>query len=112
MAPRKKVTTSPARITVTGEKPSRQVSRMTRPMASKPPATAARSGLKASKPGANKVARVMPNWPPASTPKVVGEASGLPSTCWVTAPARPSAQPISIAMETLGAQLKWAKTEA
>ena len=105
-APRKKVMTRPARITVTGEKPSCHVRAMTIPMAMRPPAMATRSGLKASKPGANSVATVTPNWPPASTPRVVGEARGLPSTCWVTAPASPRPQPIRMAMDTRGAQLK------
>ncbi len=104
-APRKNVTTSPASITVTGEKPRRQVSAMTSPIANSPPETATRSGLKASKAGKNIVAIVMPNWPPASTPRVVGEARGLPRICWVTAPARPRPKPISTAMATRGAQL-------
>lgn len=111
-APRKKLITRPARMTVTGEKPRRQVSNATRPMARRPPAMAGRSGLSASSPGRNRDARVMPNWLPAATPRVVGEARGLPRICWVTAPATPKAAPISTAMATRGAQLKWASTEA
>ena len=80
-------------------------SEITSPIASNPPETATRSGLKASNPGKNMVATVIPNWPPASTPRVVGEARGLPRICWVTAPARPRPQPMRTAMATRGAQL-------
>ncbi|MNF55413.1 hypothetical protein D3C84_368710 [compost metagenome] len=57
--------------------------------------------------GANRVTIISASWAPEATPRVVGEASGLRSTCCIRVPARPRAAPASRQMASLGSQLKW-----
>ncbi len=59
-----------------------------------------------SQEGANKVTIISASWAPEATPRVVGEASGLRSTCCIRVPASPRAAPASRQMARRGSQLK------
>ncbi len=56
--------------------------------------------------GANRVTIINASWAPEATPKVVGDASGLRSTCCIRVPASPSAAPASRVTAKRGSQLK------
>ena len=103
-APSSRLTTKPARISVSGDKPRRRAKANTSRVASPPPSNASHSRA-TSNVGAYRVASANASCAPFATPSVVGEASGLRNTCCINTPANPSAPPHSTAMHRRGNQL-------
>ena len=101
-APHHNPTTSPDSTSENGEKPRRAPMAKTTPAASALPASATRSRPKPSSAGKNSVATASARLAPAEIPSVVGEASGLRSTCWNSAPESASAAPASSAVAMRG----------
>ena len=92
-APHHRLTTSPDSTSENGENPRRAPSAKISAVAAALPASAMRSRPMPISAGASSTPSDRARLAPAETPSVVGEASGLRSTCWNSVPDSASAAP-------------------